>query len=364
MVIAELGMSYTEFGLIMAISSAVGGLLQVFFSTLSRKVTRHVLLGLGNALLSAGTFITALARNTLHFLLGRVVTNVGVAPQHPMGVAIISDEFDDESVGKAIGIHFGFAYVGNLVGPLLMTALAAVVGWRGAFLIFSIPIFLVGLSVILCLQRAGVRARNDKNGEGSMMHDFISIMKTEGVLPVVLACIMTSGGIDLGIITTYTPIFLADALRLEVYERGMFYTVLLLGGIVGPVAMGRFAKDAGLLKEIVFCVVLSTFCVFLLPLYSSASTLLLVHLFVLGFTSFSLPTLMQTHLVKITSGFRRDLAVGIYFTVGFGFGSLWTAVVGWTIDVYASFTPAFILMGTLGLLASFILAGQMRRFRN
>jgi len=53
--------------------------------------------------------------------------------------------------------------------------------------------------------------------------------------------------------------------------------------------------------------------------------------------------------------------VGIFFTVGYGFGSVWAGAIGYIIDVYSSFAPAFILMGTLGLAAFVILMDQMRK---
>jgi len=364
-IIADLKISYTEFGLIVAVSSIAGGLPQIAFSVLSRKAGRHLLLGLGNILLSIGNFLTGLARNALHFLCGRVIANLGTAPQHPMGTAIISEEFEGESVSKAIGIHFGAAYIGNIVGPLIMTALAVAIGWRNTLLIFSAPMLIVGISVILYLRGIG----QDKyaapgDGGASVRSDLGSVVKTRGIVPMIMAQVMASGGIDLGILTTYVPIFLSDALKLNIYDRGFFYTVLLVGGVVGPVVLGKYVNSLGHLRAMFICSSISTLCLYLLTLYKAANLTLLAHLFILGFTSFSLPTLIQSHLVSITRGFGRDLVVGMYFTTGFGFGSIWAAAIGRIVDVYASFTPALLLMGTLGLFASFVFADQMRKFKD
>ncbi|MCD6470341.1 MFS transporter, partial [Candidatus Bathyarchaeota archaeon] len=103
LIVAELNLNYTEFGLAIAISSLAGGLSQILFSAASRKIARNILLGLGNILLSLGTFITSLSHRLIDFLGARLISNIGVAPQHPMGTAIISEKFNEKSLGRAIG---------------------------------------------------------------------------------------------------------------------------------------------------------------------------------------------------------------------------------------------------------------------
>jgi FSR family fosmidomycin resistance protein-like MFS transporter len=362
LIVSELALNYTEFGIAIAVSSLIGGLFQTVFSMLSRRVARHVLLGLGNILLSSGTFLTGVSHNFFHFLSARTVANVGTAPQHPMGTSIVSERFDRESVGKAIGIHYGLAYVGNIIGPLFATFLVVYVGWRGILFIFSIPAFIVGFTVILYLKEDRRRDSSGRAGTtSSLKSDIIALAETKSVIPIIVTQALLSGGTDLGIITTYTPLFLADAMKLDIYQRGIFYTIGLVGGVVGPVLLGRYAGKTGYLRTATFSSFIALVLVYLLSLYDSANPVLALHLFFLGLASFALPTLLQSHLVRITQEYRRDLVVGIFFTVGYGFSSLWAAAIGYIIDVYSSFAPAFILMGTLGLAASIILIDQNRK---
>lgn len=362
LIIADLNLNYTEFGIAIAASSLTGGMFQIVFSMISRRISRHILLGFGNILLSCGTFLTGLAHKFIHFLNVRMIANIGTAPQHPMGTAIITERFDSKSIGKAIGIHYGLAYIGNIIGPLFMTLFAVTVGWRNTFFIFSIPALIVGLTVIWYLQekKPVYRARKVSNSS-SLTSDIIALIKTKSVVPIILAQALISGGIGLGIITTYTPLFLAEALKLDVYERGIIYTIGLIGGVIGPVLLGKYADNFGHLKTATLCTCIALILVYLLSLYDSANLILAIHLFFLGFATFALPTLLQSHLVKITREYKRDLIVAIFFTVAIGSSSLWTGIMGYIIDVYSSFTPAFILMGTLGLIAFTILADQTRK---
>lgn len=137
----------------------------------------------------------------------------------------------------------------------------------------------------------------------------------------------------------------------------------LVGGAVGPVLLGKYADRIGHLKTATLCSLTALVLVYLLSVYDSANLLLTFHLFFPALASFALPTLLQSHLIKVTEKYERDLVVGIFFTVNFGFSSMWSGVVGYIIDLYSSFTPAFILMGTLGLMAFAVLADQMRKYK-
>ena len=365
LIVEELRLSYTEFGLAMAVSSLIGGLSQMLFSVASRRIARHILLGLGNILLSLGTFLTGLSRRFIDFLGARLISNVGVAPQHPMGTAIISERFNGKSLGRAIGFHYGVAYIGNVVGPVLMTLLAVMWGWRSTLFIFSIPALTVGLLVIWYLsegkEKTGEAGENISKSD--LKTDVITLIKTKSVIPILVTQALLSGGIDLGTLTTYIPLFLADSLQMDVYVRGIVYTIGLLGGVVGPILLGEYAGRIGYVRASLLSMGLASLLTYTLIFYDPKSqiTIISLHLFILMFMSFSLPTLLQSHLVRVTSGYNRDLVVGIFFTIGFGFSSFWVGVIGNIIDVYASFKPALILMGTLGLAALALLLSQIKK---
>ncbi len=361
-IVAELSLNYTEFGAAVAVSSLVGGLFQIVFSVASRRIARNALMGLGNLLLSLGTFLTSLSQGLLSFIGARTVSNIGVAPQHPMGTAIISEKFDRKSIGRAIGIHFGLAYIGNIIGPLFMTLLAIAVGWRNTLVIFSVPALVVGLTVIWYLNgdKDMVSQPKERNGL-SLRTDMATLLRTKSVIPVVMTQALVSGGVDLGIITTYTPLFLAKGLNLDEYTRGIVYTVGLIGGVIGPILLGKYADRIGYLKTATASTCAALVLVYLLASYDSYSLVLVLHLFLLGFASFALPTLLQSHLVGVAHGHNRDTVVALFFTVNIMFGALWTSIMGFIIDSFSSFKPAFILMGTLGLTATMILADQMRK---
>lgn len=358
LIISELKLSYTEFGLAVALSSMVGGLFQLVPSVISRKIARQVILGVGNILLAIGTFVTGLSNSVYDFLGGRVISNIGTAPTHPMGTAILSTKFEDRRIGWALGVHYGLAYIGNIVGPIFMTFLAVMFNWRFSLFMFAIPPLAVGLTIIWYLSEG---RKMTVHTEGSTLKsDVVTILKTRGVLSILVAQIFVAGAIDIVMITTYTPLFLTDGLKLDTVGRGIFYTVELAGGVMGPLVLGRIGARHGYIKTAIVSTIMAVASVVLLSAYSSASLVLGVHLFFVGFFCFSFTTLIQSHLVQVTRKSSRDLAVGIYFTILFSVVSLWTAVVGYIIDFFSSFFPAFMFMGALGTIGILILVTQFK----
>lgn len=361
LIISELKLSYAEFGVAVALSSLVGGLFQLVPSILSRRVARHVILGIGNMLLSVGTFLTGISHGLLDFLGARTISNIGTAPTHPMGTAIISSKFEDEKIGWAIGIHYGLAYIGNIVGPIFMTFLAVAFDWRASLFVFAVPSLIVGMAMIWYLGEGKKMTHIREGSNASLKSDVIAVLKTKGVLSLLLAQVFIAGAIDIVMITTYTPLFLASGLKLDTVERGIFYTIELTGGILGPLTLGRIGAKKGYIKTAIVSTVAAVASVVLLSFYSSANLVLAVHLFFVGFFCFSFTTLVQSHLIQITQKSSRDLAVGIYFTILFSVVSFWTAVVGYIIDVFSSFLPAFTFMGALGIVGIIILVTQIRK---
>ena len=159
------------------------------------------------------------------------------------------------------------------------------------------------------------------------------------------------GGTGMGVIITYTPLFLRRGLNVESLETSVVYSIAVIGGVVGTLVMGHLAQRLGNLKTALPIMGAGPLLILLLTLYDSFSFLLVVHLFAVGATSFSFSSLLQAHLASISTQRQRDIMFGLYFTIAHGLSSVWTAVTGLLIDTYGSFNPAWILRAILGLIA-------------
>jgi hypothetical protein len=118
---------------------------------------------------------------------------------------------------------------------------------------------------------------------------------------------------------------------------------------------GHFAGKLGSLQTASIVFGVGSLLILLLILHTSFTLLLVPHLFLIGATSFSSSSLLQSHLASISTSNQRDVLLGLYFTIGFGLSSIWTALTGVIIDLDPSFTLAWILRAVLGIISFFII---------
>ena len=159
----------------------------------------------------------------------------------------------------------------------------------------------------------------------------------------------------MGVIITYTPLFLTNQLHIGLFETSLIYSIGVVGGVLGTMFFGHFAGKLGNLKTASIVFGVGSLLILLLSLHTSFTLLLVPHLFLVGATSFSSSSLLQSHLASISTPNQRDVLLGLYFTIGFGLSSIWTALTGFIIDLDPSFTLAWILRAVLGIIAFLII---------
>ena len=68
---------------------------------------------------------------------GNMTAGVGQAGVHPVSSSIIGSKFEKTGVGSHLSIFYGLGYVGNIISPLLLSGIAASMGWRASYYLLS-----------------------------------------------------------------------------------------------------------------------------------------------------------------------------------------------------------------------------------
>jgi len=362
----DLGLNYTQLGIMDGFTSVIAGFLQMLWSLLSRHASRGVLLGLGNIMMSIGISAMGLAKGFVQLIGGSVLRGSGQAAQHPIGTSIITEKFPSERTSRALSVHYGLGYVGNIISPIVLASIAIVLGWRQAAYILAIVPFMAGLSLLHYLRREESASRSIRDTErGNLWKDMKSVIHVRSAMLIIAGEAFAVGGTGMGVIITYTPLFLRRGLNVEALETSVVYSIAVIGGVVGTLVIGHLAHRFGNLRMAIPIMGAGPLLILFLTAYASFNVLLVVHLFIIGATSFSFSSLLQAHLASISTQRQRDIMFGLYFTIAHGLSSMWTALTGFLIDTYGSFNPAWILRAVLGFIAFFliILASLQRRTR-
>lgn len=366
----QYGFSYTQIGLIGTVSGLAGGVLQVVFGYLSRSVPRKALIGVGNLIVALATFLTATAVTFMPWLGWSALRGVGSAPQHPAGNSILSDSYGARRRGFAIAAHVAGGNVGTLLVPILGAALIKYFGWQPTLIIFALPGLAAGSAVLLLTreppQPDGLAAKQPDatpdtptdRQPGSALAALLAPLRHRGVLLVILASMVAAGGRGLGILTKYLPLYLLGPIKLPEGTVTALYTLLLAGSVVGPLLAGRVSDRTGRRPILLVAYGLAAIFTLLTPLVFGAGLpliVLVVEIALLGLVVYCESPLLQAYLVDNSEPQQRDAAMGWYFTLAFGVGSLWDVILGSLIDRSGSFMPAFLLMAGSYVAAALIL---------
>lgn len=116
--------------------------------SLGDRVGRKRVFGIGILVFAVASLACGLAL-TAHFLIGaRVLQGVGAALMLPGSIALLTDVFPRERLGRAIGVWSAWSVVAMACGPPLGGVLAGLGWWRGIFFL-NLPLALIALSMLV-----------------------------------------------------------------------------------------------------------------------------------------------------------------------------------------------------------------------
>ncbi|HEU5348269.1 MAG TPA: MFS transporter [Ktedonobacterales bacterium] len=365
----QYGFSYTQIGLIGTASGLAGGVLQVVFGYVSRVVPRKALIGVGNLIVALATLLTATAVTFVPWLGWSALRGIGGAPQHPAGNSILTDSFGTRRHGFAIAAHVAGGNIGTLLVPIVGAALIRAFGWQPALIVFALPGLAAGSAVLLLTREppqptARLAPKSaptpTQRAFGARIATLLAPVRHRGVILVILASLVAAGGRGLGILTKYLPLYLLGPVKLPQPTVTVLYTLLLAGSIAGPLLAGRVSDRTGRRPMLLASYGLAAAFTLLVPLLFGGGApliVLVIEIALLGLVVYCESPLLQAYLVDNSDPAQRDAAMGWYFTLAFGIGSLWDVILGSVIDHSGSFIPAFLLMA-----ASYVAAATIVLF--
>ena len=327
-VIVEFALNPRDIGVFIAVTTAVGGSMQLLYGFITRWVPRPALLGGGQLVFGTGLLIGGLT-HSLGQLLGAIsLARVGSSPQHPVGNALLSDLYPPERRGFAISAHISGGNVGTILVPFVGLALIGSVGWHATLALFGIPALLVGLIILWRVREDGAAYRVAARGAGSVGWQLGSVLGRRDLRMILGASVIAAGGRGLDIVAPFMVLYLRGPLGLSESTTAVLYALLLVGAVVGPLLAGWLSDRFGRRRTLVVYYVLSFLGILAFLAAGSNLALLVPLLLPFGTAVFSESPVLQAFLADRASGPTRDVAFSVYFTVAFGIGAFWALVIG------------------------------------
>ena len=134
----QLGLSATEFGVLLSAFSLSYGFSQLPSGILLDRFGPRIVLGAGLIFWSLMQALTGMVNSFSHFILMRIGLGIGEAPFMPAGVKSITDWYAQKERGTALGIFNSSTVIGQAIAPPALVLMQLAWGWRAMFVIIGV----------------------------------------------------------------------------------------------------------------------------------------------------------------------------------------------------------------------------------
>ncbi len=352
-IIAEFGVTADTIVLLAAAGSLASGAVQLSYAKLTRMISRRKLLGAGGVLMGGGFAAQAVVPSFPAFAAANVLSRIGGSPQHPVGNAILTEQFPEHRRGFAISAHISGGNVGTVAVALLGARFIADLGWRETVVLFGIPAVVVAVAILLFVRESG-HDQAAALAHGSVREAFGTILRDPDHRWIYLTSVLGGGGRGLGVVNLFALLYLTRVIGLPPETSDVMYGALIVLSVPMPLLAGWLSDRIGRKPVIVGAYVGGAIGFALFLVVGSSLAGLWAGIFVMGLFSFAESPQLQALLADIAEPTIRDASFALYFTLAFGVGSLWTALYGLIIATAGETMGLPIVFGLMA--ASFLVA--------
>ena len=323
-IMEDFDLSYVQLGLLRSVSSFAGGLPQMFVGLLRRRFPGHVLVGLGNLIFSALNMLAGFVGGFWQFLTIRVLGSIGGSPQHPVGTSLLTTNTDPSWRGRVFGLNMAVPTLASTLSPMIAAWLMVSVGWRTTLSALAVPALFASIAMILFVKEqedaeAGSRAFS--------MRELMDALRNRNVMAI--STLRTVMAFRMGV-RAFIPLYFINVLGLAAGLSSTLYSVMIMGGVVGPFFWG-YMSDRMPRKPIIIGI-LALQCVLYYSLQHVRDIVLLAPLlFLIGFMAQTV--VMQSILADSIDRAQLDPVFGFYYTLGFTLGSVSSVIFAYVVEV-------------------------------
>lgn len=339
----EFGINHTQSGLLETayligyiVVKIPAGLLASRYGSKRVLAASMVGYGISNLLISgAGSFFEI-------FVL-RLLVGLFQGVHLPVANALLSDRFGERQ-GRAIGFNESGPNIGNTVAFPLTVSILSLFGWRYAFILLSLPAFILSLATILVMKPekaipGNVKVEQRDGGLQQYARLLLPFALSHGIYNLLLRTTFT-----------FTPSFLVEFRNIPVEAAGVISMVLPFAGIFAKVSSGFILEKIG--RKTAICGASALSAVFLSALVSFPfHDALLLNLMALGLTLYSFSPIIYSSTTASLPSRHKSMGLGIVTMFGNIIGAASTSVVGALIDS-RGFPFAFYVISAVALSSS------------
>jgi sugar phosphate permease len=349
----ELGLSYTEIGLIMTIQHLAGAISNLPGGMLVDLVGQKGYL-MAASLFWVGVPYALMSLTQEYWFLLLCVTLVGIGNNlwHPAAIPTLAYRYPQRK-GLVLSFHGMGGNMGEAIAPVVIGALLTWLSWRTVVVVNVVPGAVMAALILLMLgafavsragEREAINAGGTKRSKAQYVREALSLLRNRALMLVSASSAfrtMTQAGL-----LTFLPVYLAYELGYSPLLVGVCLTLIQVAGfIAGPIG-GHLSDKLGRRRVVMSSMVL-TAVMLVGMVIAGTSVLFVVFVALVGFFLYAMRAVLQAWALESTPKNLAGTTVGIQFGVtGLG-ASAAPLLFGLIADATSLHTGFYFLAGTI-----------------
>lgn len=337
----EFALGYTQAGWVASAFTLSYGISQLPAGWLADRIGPRILITIGIAGVALSGLLVGLSPTYIMMIIFLVLLGATGGGYHPASAPLVSASVEPENRGRALGIHQIGGSASHFVAPLVAVAIAAALGWRGSFIVISVPIMVFGIVFYVLLGRRGYT----RETEHGISKSDIETPSTPNHLRWMVAFLILSivGHTLIYSVVAFVPLFIVDHFSVgEDVGAAMLALVYAAGFWAAPLG-GYLSDRLGRVPVILVASLVAGPVIYLLALVPygwGVSAVLLI----IGTCLMTRMPVSEAYIISHTSKRNRSTLLGIYYFGSRGGPGIITPVLGYFIDQFGFYT-SFSIMG-------------------
>ena len=343
----ELGLSYSQIGLIMtcqyiasAVANVPGG---VLVDTVGRK---GLLMAVSLFWVGFPYLLISFTHSYAMLLVCIALVGFGNSLWHPTAIPTLGRRYPDRK-GLVLSLHGMGGNVGDAIAPIVIGAALAVFSWREVVILNVAPGLIVAALMLAFLGsiRLGNRmAQHEGQSFAQYLGGLRELFKSR---PLVLLSIGSSfRTMTQSALLTFLPVYLAHDMGYSPFWVGACLFALQAAGFAASPVAGHLSDRMGR-KQILMTSMATSAVVLALMAFVGGSPLFIGLIAILGFFLYATRPVIQAWLLDVTPKHMGGSSIGVLFGAQAIGGALGPLFGGMVADSYGLLAAFYFLAGTI-----------------